>query len=68
MAAYGIGLRIKSGERMAARRGCSMTSLSTRRPLFLSGQQRRRIQARRFLLSLLILAPFAFASGYFFGG
>lgn len=45
-----------------------MTSLSTRRPLFLSGQQRRRIQARRFLLSLLILAPLAFASGYFFGG
>lgn len=45
-----------------------MTSLSTRRPLFLSGQQRRRIQVRRFFLSLLILAPLAFASGYFFGG
>ncbi len=45
-----------------------MTSLSTRRPLFLSGQQRRKIIIKRYTLSLSILTLCAFAAGYFFGG
>ena len=45
-----------------------MTSLSTRRPLFLSGQQRRALIVRRYASILSILTLCAFAAGYFFGG
>lgn len=45
-----------------------MTSLSTRRPLFLSGAQRRNMIIRRYAMSLSILALSVFAAGFFFGG
>lgn len=45
-----------------------MTSISSRRPIFLNSAQRRAIIIRRYVLAVLILTPLAFASGYFFGG
>ena len=45
-----------------------MTSISTRRPLFLSGQQRPALIVKRYALSISILTLSAFAAGDFFGG
>lgn len=46
-----------------------MIALSTRRPIFLSRADRRRMALRRsVMLAAFIISPVALCAGFFFGG